>query len=102
MIEYDDNRFGEIGPLGETMKKFQEMLSDDPEVAFEAMAKEGTCSAPKALHVGTKADLEAKKGEGDLKQQLTNLKERMDKFEVNPTSNLLHIPTKQQITEFGS
>ncbi len=80
MIQNRDGSFENITDLNEALEKLQSRLEDPP----------------KALHIGTKRELEAVKTEADLQTQLAELKVEVEKMK-SPNSSSLHIPTGTEI-----
>ena len=81
MIEYDDGHFSEIMPQEDAVNTVLEWImpdEDEPNI--------------RALHFGTKEELEKRKKKRSLEQRLSEL-ERKVAAQEQPQSSLLHLPT---------
>jgi predicted HD phosphohydrolase len=83
MIERTNGTFSEIFPSTELMEKLV------PECL----------SSVKAIHFGTKRELELKKHEPSIHDKLSELSRRIDNIEKAPKSKLIDIPTSQEIKD---
>ena len=84
MIEYDNGHFSEIVPQQEAVNDLLErFLSDEDEPNI------------RALHFGTKEELEQRKKKRSLEERLSEL-ERKVAAQEKPQSSLLHLPTEAE------
>lgn len=88
MIEYKDGSFGPIGPLTELLESFPNQVELNDAVA---------------LHVGTPSELHQRKNILSVAARLKEVEERLAKVEeTHITSDILHIPTIEEIKQFKS
>ena len=107
-IEYRDGSFSENMPVDEALEKFQKQLID---AQNEDLRRHVEGKQPRALHIGTDEELNKlktkslswippeEKQELDLQAQIDELREKVESLEL-PKSNLIEIPTKEQIRQF--
>ena len=85
MIEYDDGHFSEIMPQEEAVNTVLERFLPDED-------EEPNTPPIRALHFGTKEELEQRKKKHNLEERLSEL-ERKVAAQEQPQSSLLHLPT---------
>jgi len=73
MIQYDENKFGEISPIEEQMEKFKDCLDSGVTV--------------RALHVGTESQLEKVKQNVSYKQKVDDLADRLKNLKITSGSS---------------
>jgi hypothetical protein len=83
MIEYHDNKFSEIMPIGKAIKRLQMEMDSQPEPI-------------KALHVGTPAALQKIAQEGDLEKRIASLEEKIEAMKPL-TSESIILPSPAMI-----
>ena len=90
-IQYSDTHFSENMPIDEAMKRFTECLATGIPV--------------QALHVGTVPEINARKREllrrADLQSQIDELRDKIESVEIAPTSNILHLPSAEDLKRFA-
>ena len=89
MIEYDDGHFSEIMPQEEAVNTVLEWIMPDEE------AEEPNTAPIRALHFGTKEELEQRKKKRSLEKRLSEL-ERKVAAQEEPQPSLLHLPTEAE------
>ena len=88
MIEYEDGHFSEIMPQQEAVDSLLDQLM--PSTAEQD--EEANTAPIRALHLGTKEELEQRKKKRSLEQRLEELERKVEAQE-QPRSSLLHLPT---------
>jgi len=88
MLQYRDGTFSGDMSADEAFEKFQEYAP---------------LGEAKALHIGTRAELQKVRDEADKQTQIDDLKDRLSSLESKEplNSDLVHLPTNEDVLRFA-